>query len=153
MAFMTREKGPLPPVILLIFISLQVVLHMNAPLAILIESPWTWSGVAIVLTGIAIIASPALAFKRSETTIVPFQESSSLVVSGMYNVTRNPMYLGMVTILTGCAVLGGSLSPFLMPVLFVPVLNRRVIRHEEIMLEEAFGDEYRNYRQRVRRWL
>lgn len=153
MAFMTREKGPLPPVILLCFIVLQVVLHMNVPLATLLEPPWTWAGIAIILTGIAIIASPALAFKRSETTIIPFEESSSLVVSGMYNVTRNPMYLGMVTILTGIAILAGSLSPFLMPALFVPVLNRRVIRHEEIMLEDAFGDEYRSYCQRVRRWL
>jgi len=98
-------------------------------------------------------ASPALSFRRSETTIIPFQESSSLVVSGMYRITRNPMYLGMVTILTGIAMLTGSLSPFVIPIIFVPVLNRRVIRHEEAMLEQAFGGEYRDYQRRVRRWL
>ncbi len=153
MAFMTREKGPLPPVILLTFIVVQIVLHFQLPVAIVIERPWSWAGIGFILTGVAIIASPALSFRRSETTIIPFKESTSLVVSGMFRITRNPMYLGMVTILTGVAVISGSLSTFLMPVLFVPVLNRRVIRHEEVMLMDAFGDEYRDYMQQVRRWL
>lgn len=71
----------------------------------------------------------------------------------MYRITRNPMYLGMVTALTGVALIFGSLSPFSAPVLFVPVLNARVIRHEEHMLEERFGDDYRDFKQSVRRWL
>ena len=70
-----------------------------------------------------------------------------------YRLTRNPMYLGMLTVLTGVAVLTGSLAPFLGPVLFVPVLNSRVIRHEEAMLEAQFGDEYRQFKQSVRRWI
>lgn len=153
MAFMTRERGPLPPVILLTFILLEILLHYQFPVASVIAAPWKWSGIGLIALGILIIASPALSFRRSDTTIIPFQESSSLVVSGMFRVTRNPMYLGMVTILTGVAVLTGSLSPFVMPILFVPVLNRRVIRHEEVMLEQAFGDEYRDYMKQVRRWL
>ena len=63
------------------------------------------------------------------------------------------MYLGMLIALIGVAVSTGSLSPFVAPVLFVPVLNARVIRHEEQMLEEAFGDEYRAFKQEVRRWI
>jgi len=153
MAFMTRERGPLPPVILLICIALEIGLHLYFPVVTLIPAPWTWAGAGPIVLGTGIIASPALSFRRSETTIIPFQESSSLVVSGMYRITRNPMYLGMVTILTGIAMLTGSLSPFVIPIIFVPVLNRRVIRHEEAMLEQAFGGEYRDYQRRVRRWL
>ena len=150
MAFMTRERGPLPPVILLACILLQIGLHIYAPVATVLAPPWTWAGAALIVIGVSVIVSPALSFRRSETTV---KESSSLVVSGMYRITRNPMYLGMVTILLGIAVLTGSLTPFMVPVIFVPLLNRRVIRHEEAMLEEAFGDEYRDYRRRVRRWM
>jgi protein-S-isoprenylcysteine O-methyltransferase Ste14 len=150
---MTRDRGPLPPVILLVSLIVQAGLHLRMPLARLLPEPLNWSGIGVLALGIGIIAGPALDFRRSETTIIPFRESSSLVVTGMYRLTRNPMYLGMVTILIGVATLTGSLSPFVVPVLFVPVLNARVIRHEEAMLEEKFGDQYRDYMQRVRRWL
>ena len=119
----------------------------------MLAPPWTWAGAPLIVIGVSVIVSPALSFQRSETTVVPFKESSSLVVSGMYRITRNPMYLGMAAILLGIAVLTGSLTTFVVPVIFVPLLNRRVIRHEEAMLEEAFGDEYRDYRRRVRRWM
>lgn len=153
MRFMTRDRGPIPPVILLLSLLTQVGLHVWFPLATLIHRPWSWSGVAVILVGVGVIVSPALAFRRAGTTVIPFEESSSLVVSGMYRIARNPMYLGMVTILIGVAVLAGSLTPFVVPLVFVPIMNLRVIRHEESMLRAAFGDEYRAYTKKVRRWL
>jgi len=150
---MTSDRGPLPPIILLVAIVLQLVLYRWLPVATVIAAPWHWGGVALMFAGIGIIAAPAIDFRRSDTTIIPFQESSSLVVGGPYRHTRNPMYLGMLIILVGVAVLTRSLGPFLVPVLFVPILYRRVIRHEEAMLESRFGDEYRRYRREVRRWI
>jgi len=150
---MTRTRGPYPPVILLVFILAEIGLHKWWPIAAIIPAPWNWAGVALIVLGIGIGIGPAMAFSRAETTIKPFHDSSALVRTGMYRVTRNPMYLGMVIVLTGVAVLTGSLSPFIGPLLFVPVMNVRVIRHEEAMLEEAFGDEYRDFRQSVRRWI
>ncbi|MDH4107599.1 MAG: isoprenylcysteine carboxylmethyltransferase family protein [Gammaproteobacteria bacterium] len=150
---MNRTRGPIPPVILLVFILCQVGLHYRFPLATLIPPPWNWFGAALIAVGILVIAGPAIAFMRARTTIRPFHDSSALVRTGLYACTRNPMYVGMAGILVGVAVLTGSLSPFLMPVLFVPVMNRRVIRHEEEMLAERFGDEYLEYRGRVPRWL
>ena len=150
---MTRDRGPLPPVILLISILLQVALHRFVPILRFIPQPWNWLGILVILAGVVIIISPAIDFRRSETTIIPFRESSKLVITGMYRLTRNPMYVGMATILLGIAVVSGSLSPFLVPLVFIPVLNSRVIRHEEAMLEERFGDEYRDYMRKVRRWL
>ena len=153
MAFMTRDRGPLPPVILLLSIGLQIALYRWLPVAEIIAAPWHWIGAGFIVAGLAVLAGPVFAFNRSETTIVPFEESSALVTSGMYRYTRNPMYVSMVLILIGVATLTGALTPFIVPALFVPVLNARVIRHEEAMLEERFGDEYRQYMQRVRRWL
>ncbi len=153
MALMSRERGPVPPVILLAVILVQIGLHLKLPIASVVPDPLHWSGICFIAVGIIIIGSKAVAFRKAATTIVPFEESSSLVVSGLYRYSRNPMYVGMVVILVGVAILTGSLSPFIGPVLFVPLLNTRVIRHEEVMLEAQFGQAYRDYRSRVRRWI
>lgn len=150
---MSWSRGPIPPVILLVFILCQVALHYRYPLTTILPAPWNWSGIVPLVIGLSIIAGPVVAFMRARTTIRPFHDSSALVRGGLYRYSRNPMYVGMVCILLGVAMLSGSLSPFLMPALFVPVMNRRVIRHEEDMLEERFGDEYREFVRTVRRWL
>jgi len=150
---MSRTKGPIPPVILLVFILCQVGLHYRYPVATIIPAPWNWLGAALIALGILIAAGPALSFARAKTTIRPFHDSSMLVRTGLYRHTRNPMYVGMVGVLLGVATLTGSLTAFVMPVLFVPVMNRRVIRHEEAMLEERFGDDYRDMLRSVPRWL
>ena len=150
---MSKSRGPVPPIIVLVTIFCEVGLHYWLPILKIIPTPWHWAGIAIIGLGLAIIISPALSFRRSETTILPFHDSSKLVLTGMYRYTRNPMYVGMVIILLGVAVLLGDLSPFVMPILFVPVMNTRVIRHEEEMLEEAFGDEYREFKKSVNRWI
>ncbi|MEM9208102.1 MAG: isoprenylcysteine carboxylmethyltransferase family protein [Pseudomonadota bacterium] len=153
MALMSRERGPVPPVILLAVILLQIGLHRTLPIASPIPDPLQWTGLGLIVLGIGVIASKAVAFRKAATTIIPFEESSSLVVSGLFRYTRNPMYVGMVLILLGVATLCGSLSPFIGPFVFVPVLNARVIRHEEAMLETQFGQSYRDYKAKVRRWI
>ena len=146
-------KGPLPPVYLLLGLLLAIGLHYYYPIVQLIEGPVRWIGAGVIVLGIAIIASPALAFFKAETTIKPFRESSSLVVGGLYKYTRNPMYVGMVLILLGTCVLCGSVSPFVVPILFVLIINKMIISVEERMLERAFGEEYLEYKNKVRRWI
>lgn len=146
-------KGPLPPVYFLACLLIAISLHYQAPVAIVITEPWRWSGVILVVLGISIVIQPALAFRRAGTSFKPFEESSSLVRTGMYRVTRNPMYLGMLTALLGVCLLLGSLSPFLMPIMFALIIRQRFIRVEEAMLEEQFGDEYRDFKRTVRRWI
>ena len=143
----------MPPVILLTVILVQIGLHLRLPIATVVPDPWHRAGIGLIAIGIVIIGSKAVAFRKAATTIIPFEESSSLVVSGLYRYTRNPMYVGMAVILLGVATLTGSLSPFIGPVLFVPLLNARVIRHEEVMLEAQFGQSYRDYKAKVRRWI
>jgi protein-S-isoprenylcysteine O-methyltransferase Ste14 len=150
---MSKSRGPIPPVILLITLACQFALHYWLPVAEVIGKPWNWAGAVLIAAALLIVIGPVSSFARVKTTIRPFHDSSALVRTGMYRFTRNPMYVGMVTVLLGVGVLLGSLSPFLMPVVFVPVLNARVIRHEEKMLEERFGDEYRDFMKSVRRWI
>jgi protein-S-isoprenylcysteine O-methyltransferase Ste14 len=96
----------------------------------------------------------AMAFFRSaRTSMVPMRPTSALVISGPYRITRNPMYVGMAFLHAGLALaLGMIWSLVLLPVVLL-VVHRQVIAREEGYLEAKFGDEYRDYKKRVRRWL
>lgn len=148
-----RHRGPLPPVFFLAGLLVAFVLHFKLPLATLITPPWTWLGLLPLILGLAITVVAARTFSRAGTAIRPFHESSVLVVSGMYRFTRNPMYLGMALVLFAVSIFLGSLTPFAIPPLFVLTIQMRFIRHEETMLQERFGEQYRVFCSRVRRWL
>jgi protein-S-isoprenylcysteine O-methyltransferase Ste14 len=92
-------------------------------------------------------------FRRADTTIKPFQESSALITSGPFRLSRNPMYVSMTSVLLGVALLLGSLSPFLVLPLLMVLIQRRFIVPEESMLAATFGDAYAAYVRGVRRWL
>ena len=79
--------------------------------------------------------------------------SDELVIVGIYNYTRNPMYLGLLTILLGLALLLGTVSSFLTIPVFIWFMNRLQIEPEEEALEELFGKSYGEYKLKVRRWL
>ncbi len=110
---------------------------------------------AIAVIGVAIAASGALAFRRVRTTTNPVHPdtASSLVRSGIYRITRNPMYLGVTMVLTGWAFGLGSAMTMIGPMLFVAYISVFQIAPEERVLLGIFGDDYREYTQRVRRWI
>ena len=149
----SNSKGPLPPLILLIALVLQVTSHLFLPFARLIPSPWNISGGVLILAGLALAVAADGQFKRAETTVRPFEQPRALVTKGMFAFTRNPMYLGMVVVLLGVGIALGTLTPLIMVPFFVLVIDIRFIRMEEAVLAECFGDEYRAYARRVRRWL
>lgn len=94
-------------------------------------------------------------FRRAHTTVDPRypQKMTALVTGGVYRVTRNPMYLGMLLALAGWALWLGQLLPFIILPLFILFLNRWQIAPEERALERTFGAEYTLYRARARRWI
>ena len=96
-----------------------------------------------------------ICFRRARTTVDPRypEKMSALVTSGIYRVTRNPMYLGMLLTLGGWAFWLGHGLPFLFLPLFVAVLNRWQIAPEERALAQMFGARFAAYRARVRRWV
>lgn len=110
-------------------------------------------GWLLVLLGLAIVILAGMQFRRAGTTIRPFGKSSALVTSGLFSMSRNPIYVAMVVSLAGIALLAGSLSAWLPIPLFIWLIQQNVIRDEETMLLDVFGDEYRAYQQRVRRWI
>ena len=109
--------------------------------------------VAGLVTGFAIEAAAAGLFRRARTAVQPWKPSTALVTSGIYRLTRNPIYVGMAIIHAGVAI--GMDSPLAL-ILLLPclvVVDRFVIAREEIYLQARFGPDYLAYRQEVRRWL
>ncbi|MCU0761252.1 MAG: isoprenylcysteine carboxylmethyltransferase family protein [Steroidobacteraceae bacterium] len=111
--------------------------------------------VALVLAGLAIDVVGVLSFRRARTTINPLKpaNSSALVTSGIYGLTRNPMYLGMATLLLGWAAWLGTPWALAGVALFVAWITRFQIVPEERVLARLFGADFEAYRARVRRWI
>ncbi len=109
----------------------------------------------VALLGALISILGVVAFKRARTTVNPMkpESSSSLVVAGIYRLTRNPMYLGFLLILLGwAAYLSNALSVLAIPA-FVLYMTVFQIRPEERALDSLFGPEFAAYKARVRRWI
>ena len=94
-----------------------------------------------------------VAFRRARTTIIPNRPATAMVDAGPYRFTRNPMYLSLVALYLGGALLLDSWWPVLLLPVLVLVVDRMVIAREERYLATAFPAEYAEYRARVRRWL
>jgi protein-S-isoprenylcysteine O-methyltransferase Ste14 len=113
------------------------------------------AGLAFAAIGILIAVSGLIAFRRARTSASPMRpdKASSLVASGIYRYTRNPMYLGMLLVLIGWAVYLARPWALLVLPAFLLYMNRFQIGPEERVLERIFGAEFEAYRRRVRRWL
>lgn len=92
-------------------------------------------------------------FKRANTNFIPWKPSTALVTDGPYRFTRNPMYLGMAALYAGIALGAGLLWALALLPLVLAVIQVAVIGREEKYLEELFGQPYRDYRAKVRRWI
>ena len=128
---------------------LELVLPTNWPptgvrIAVAVLTAGAWLG----LDGAAM-----LSFRRAGTSMVPMNPTTALVTSGPYRLTRNPMYLGMAFLYVAFAfAFGVTWALAFLPAVLV-IVDRFVIAREEPYLERKFGQPYRDYKARVRRWL
>lgn len=142
-----------PPLYYLAGFLSGVVLEVAFPTA------WPPAGVRVVVTVLAVGAwlaldgAAMLNFHRAGTSMVPMNPTTALVTSGPYRLTRNPMYLGMAFLYVAFAFAFGVIWALaLLPAVLV-IVDRFVIAREEPYLERRFGQAYRAYKARVRRWL
>lgn len=115
----------------------------------------TWIALPLAALAVAIALAAVSAFARARTTINPTtpQDSSSLVASGVFSMSRNPMYLSLLVLLVAWAVFLSSVWVLAGPIVFVCYMNRFQILPEERALAQLFGAQYAAYQARVRRWL
>lgn len=114
-----------------------------------------WAAALIAGAGLAIDLVSIAAFFRRKTTVNPLTPSktNALVIDGFYRFSRNPMYLGILMILTGWTLWLGNVLNIVLLGLFIWVINELQIKPEEKALREKFGAEYEAYCKRVRRWI
>ena len=113
------------------------------------------SAMGVVVIGIAIAGMGVFSFNQAKTTVNPMkpESSSALVVSGIYQLTRNPMYLGILLLLLGWGIFLSNALAFLILPGFVLYMNRFQIEPEERALTHIFGQEFVTYRNQARRWI
>ena len=109
----------------------------------------------LFLLGFGILFTAARSFKKHNTTINPIkiETASSLVVSGIFNYSRNPMYLGMALILLGLSLKFNLLGGLIFTALFILFITNFQIKPEEKAMQKIFGEEFLSYKNKVRRWL
>jgi protein-S-isoprenylcysteine O-methyltransferase Ste14 len=111
------------------------------------------AGWILIVAGFVLGGGAQITFRRHHTTLIPNRPATAMVTDGPYAFTRNPMYVSLTLIYLGLALLTGMLWPIiLLPVVLI-LLTVLVIRREERYLDSAFGEEYAEFRMRVRRWV
>jgi protein-S-isoprenylcysteine O-methyltransferase Ste14 len=146
----------IPPVVVMVAVAgIMGLAAMLAPSLSFVVPGAAVGTSLLVATGVMLALAGLIRFRQAATTVDPLhpEGASSLVTTGIYRVSRNPMYLGMLLVLFGWATwLSHPLSFVALP-LFVVYMNRFQIRPEERILHKKFGETFVAYSRAVRRWL
>ncbi len=151
---MLEHKIP-PPLVAFIFALLMWLLNLALPGFDTSSQIRTVIALFVFCIGIAFTLPGLIAFKRKGTTINPLapDKASSLVQDGIYKITRNPMYFGMLMYLIAWAIFLSNLFTTPLVIGFVVYMNKFQIEPEEKALSAIFGEDYKSYTNKVRRWL
>jgi protein-S-isoprenylcysteine O-methyltransferase Ste14 len=115
--------------------------------------PAVWSGIAVFAIAVALFVWAISTMTRAGSNVPTSQPTVTIVDAGPYGFTRNPIYLGMMVSLVGLAIAFNSIWSLIALIFFFLIIRYGVIAREEAYLDRKFGDVYRGYRARVRRWL
>ena len=147
------KKNLPPPKYLNMFLILVIVLHFFWPIKRIILAPFNYLGLGFILIGVVLNVWSAKVLREKKTTIDFYEIPNSLVVTGPFSRSRNPIYLSGVILSFGLAILLGSLIAFLFPIALLVILDRLYIPSEEKSLEKTFGGRYLDYKNKVGRWI
>jgi len=142
-----------PPGIYAAALIVGVVISRRLPAVNLPRRLETILGLTLVAAWLVLMLAAIRVMRRANASIRPDRPSRSLVVAGPFRFTRNPLYLGLVFVYCGLAILLDALWALLLLPVVIVIMRRWVIDREEAYLERAFGAEYRDYKARVRRWI
>jgi protein-S-isoprenylcysteine O-methyltransferase Ste14 len=145
-----------PPLLYLACLLLGFALDRVLPLPLLLPeaTPVRWTaGGGLILIGVAIVAAGVRNFSRAATPVPSNQPVRALVTTGIHGWSRNPIYVGMCLLYAGIGMAARSPWVLMLALPLVVIVRYGVVAREETYLERRFGDAYRNYKARVRRWL
>jgi protein-S-isoprenylcysteine O-methyltransferase Ste14 len=133
--------------------AIGMLINVAAPATIGARPASAIAGIVIGVLGLTLNFAGVTAVIRHRTTIVPHRPVATLITTGPYRVSRNPMYTGLATAYLGGALLANSWWPILLLPVVLLLVARLVIAPEERYLNQRFGQAYADYRSRVRRWI
>ena len=147
-------KNKIPPPIVTLFFGLCIYFSQeyfpesNAEFFTIFSYIFYFAGLSILILAVSL-------FKKQNTTVNPIkiENASSLVTCGIFEYSRNPMYLGMALILLGLALMFNLIGGILFTLLFTIYITIFQIRPEEEVMEKLFGEDFLKYKKNVRMWL
>ncbi|MCC5857847.1 MAG: isoprenylcysteine carboxylmethyltransferase family protein [Ectothiorhodospiraceae bacterium] len=142
-----------PPLIYLGVFVIGAGLSLVLPVAEMPKLPLRMLAGVLVILWLVFDLGSMLVFHRAKTGIAPAQPVTQLVTWGPYRYTRNPMYLGMLCLYLAASIWFNLLWALLFLPLLIWLISRYVIAKEEEYMERKFGEDYRQYREKVRRWI
>jgi protein-S-isoprenylcysteine O-methyltransferase Ste14 len=142
-----------PPLLMALGFLTTVGLHWLWPLPIPSKSVAFWIGVVVSVLGVGLAAWGRITLVKGGTNVSPLKPTTAIVLAGPYRFTRNPLYMGGMTLLLGLSLAIGTWWGFVVIVPVFYILHHCVILREEQYLERKFGDSYVRYRSAVRRYL
>lgn len=142
-----------PLLIMIVLLALCWSLSRFFPIHLGTGMVGTVAGLMLLSGGIFLIIIAVLLFMKRKTTVIPTRAPDRLVTDGIYRITRNPMYLGMLLILSGFPLMMDTLSGLICPIIFFFLMDYTVIPREEKVMEGVFGETYLKYKSHTRRWI
>ena len=146
-------KWLVPPVLFFACLAAMIASSYFAPSYPLIPSPYNWIGVLVGVIGLLIGIAGSATFVRKKTELNTFKNPGELVTTGVFAISRNPMYLGFFLLLLGVALVLGGTAPFAIALLFFLIAQFWYVRFEEARMQAAFGERFEAYRRKTRRWI
>lgn len=147
-----KKKITFPPFYFFGIIGLNFACYFLFPEFSRIPFPYNLTGIVVIIAGYCILSRSSRIFDKNRTTF-RLEKPSAFVQNDFYKISRNPMYLGALILISGQTLLMGSLISLICPALFFLCINYLCIPPEEALMEKTFGSEYLAYKQKVRRWL
>jgi protein-S-isoprenylcysteine O-methyltransferase Ste14 len=146
-------KKILPPTYFFICLIISALLFYAVPLSQIIHYPFNLLGFLFFIVGAGLNIWTDQLLKKNKTTVRPFEKPAVLIQTGPFQLSRNPMYLGMALLLLGFGIILGSVTSFIGIILFVFAMESLFIPDEERILLEQFGEEYEAYKKKVGKWI
>ena len=142
-----------PPRIAGLLMVITVAIWSFSPPETVLYLPYKLIGSIGIISGFTIMMWAWFQFQKTKTAVCPTSKTTTIVINGAYRICRNPMYLGMLLMLTGIAFFMGDVQAFFAPAAFFIIMDKVFVPYEEEKLLQGFGNNYAEYMKRTRRWL
>ena len=142
-----------PPTLFLILIAAIVAADRFFPLIKFAETWLLWGGAVIAIAGVGVSAAAKRHFQRIGTNVYTFEEPGELVTTGLFGISRNPMYLGLVVAAFGAALISATFAALVLSTAFTLIVRYWYVAYEESAMLRRFGEPYQVYCRRVGRWI